>query len=125
VNAGGNPREAWPERRRRILEVVRDVPEGSVVSYGQVAALAGIPRGARQVGRALAEAPADEPLPWHRVLRANGATAFPEGSAGYARQRDRLRAEGVIMSKGQVDMRRYRWQPDLDELLWKPSAKWD
>jgi len=125
VAAVGDTREPWPERRRRILDVVRDVPEGAVVSYGQVAGLAGIPRGARQVGRALREAPADDPVPWHRVLRANGNTAFPEGSDGHARQRDRLREEGVIMTDGRVDMRRYRWQPDLDELLWKPSASWD
>jgi hypothetical protein len=40
-------------------------------------------------------------------------------------QRDRLADEGVVMLNGKIDMKKYRWQPDLDELLWKPSSTWD
>jgi len=111
-------------RRRRIYAVVRAIPPGRVASYGEVAALAGLPRGARQVGRALREAPEDsqQPLPWHRVLRADGSLAFPAGSASALEQAARLRDEGVACQRGRVAMARYRWQPQLDELLWGPVA---
>lgn len=106
-------------RERLILDTVRRIPAGSVASYGQVAELAGVARGARLVGRVLGRH-GDEDLPWHRVLRACGRVAFERGSRAYAEQRDRLRAEGVSVDSGRVDMRRFRWQPDLDELIWKP-----
>jgi methylated-DNA-protein-cysteine methyltransferase-like protein len=110
---------------RRIWETIRDIPRGSVASYGQIADIAGIPRGARQVGYALRHVPAGMELPWHRVLQVSGKSAFSANSRAFARQRDRLAEEGVVMLNGRVDMSRYRWQPDLDELLWKPSAMWD
>jgi methylated-DNA-protein-cysteine methyltransferase-like protein len=112
-------------RLERIYETVRDIPRGSVASYGQVAELAGIPRGARQVGWALRQLPRGDDLPWHRVITAQGRIAFPKGSAAFRRQRDLLRAEDVAVLAGRVDMQKYRWQPDLDELLWKPSSAWD
>lgn len=111
-------------RDRVIRDTVRRIPAGSVASYGQVAELAGIARGARLVGRVLGRA-GGEDLPWHRVLRASGRIAFERGSAAYVEQRDRLIAEGVTLSAGRVDMRRFRWQPDLDELIWKPADAWD
>lgn len=113
------------QRLRRIWSAVADIPPGRVASYGQIAEIAGVPRGARQVGYALGRAPDGMALPWHRVLRAGGVIAFDQGSAPFAEQSKRLRKEGVPVSNGRVDMRRYRWQPDLDELLWKPTARWD
>lgn len=110
---------------RRIWETINEIPPGSVASYGQVAEIAGIPRGARQVGYALRHAPDEAALPWHRVLRSSGQSAFERGSRLFRLQRDRLAGEGVIMANGSVDMQRFRWRPELDELLWKPSATWD
>jgi methylated-DNA-protein-cysteine methyltransferase-like protein len=107
------------ERARRIIATVRDIPSGQVASYGQVAELSGIPRGARQVGRVLRELPAGEDLPWHRVLRASGHVAFPEGSRGYREQVRRLIGEDVPVCRGRVNMAKWQWQPDLDELIWK------
>ena len=112
-------------RMRRIWDTILDIPKGSVASYGQIAEIAGIPRGARQVGYALRHAPRDLQLPWHRVITASGKSAFETGSRPYRMQRDRLAEEGVPLLNGRVDMQQYRWQPDLDELLWKPSAMWD
>lgn len=111
-------------RDRLICDTVRRIPAGSVASYGQVAELAGIARGARLVGHVLGRT-GGEDLPWHRVLRASGRIAFERGSAPYVEQRDRLAAEGVTLRAGRVDMRRFRWQPDLDELIWKPADPWD
>ncbi|HXH02566.1 MAG TPA: MGMT family protein, partial [Candidatus Competibacteraceae bacterium] len=78
----------------------------------------GLPRRARLVGRALRETPVDLKLPWHRVLNAQGRIAFPVGSEPFREQEARLRAEGVPVLGGRVDLPRYRWRPDLDELLW-------
>lgn len=112
-------------RLRRIWQTIQDIPRGCVASYGQVAEIAGIPRGARQVGYALRHAPQDMALPWHRVITASGRSAFDPNSRAFRTQRDRLADEDVIMLNGKVDMRRHRWEPDLDELLWKPSSTWD
>lgn len=112
-------------RMQRIWDTVAEIPPGSVANYGQVAEIAGIPRGARQVGYALRHAPADRALPWHRVVRATGRSAFAPGSQAFRTQHARLADEGVRMRGGKIDMQRYRWRPELDELLWKPSSTWD
>ena len=101
------------------------MPPGSVASYGQIAELAGIPRGARQTAYALRVVPDELDLPWFRIITASGKLAFAEGSTAFRRQKRLLEAEGVRVIRGRVDMAKHRWQPDLDELLWKPSATWD
>ena len=112
-------------RVRRIRETICDIPKGSVASYGQIAEIAGIPRGARQVGYALRNLPAGHTVPWHRVVQASGRIAFPADTRGYKEQRQRLLDEGVRVVSGRIDMQTYRWRPDLDELLWKPNSAWD
>ncbi|MEO8223395.1 MAG: MGMT family protein [Gammaproteobacteria bacterium] len=103
-----------------IWRVVAAIPVGRVSTYGEVAALAGLPRGARQVGQALGKAPASRQLPWFRVLGAGGRIAIPKGTTGYRAQLQKLRAEGVVVENGRVRWPDYRWVPDLDELLWGP-----
>ena len=95
-------------RLARIYETIRDIPRGSVASYGQIAEIAGIPRGARQVGWALKRLP-------------RGQT----GSTRFEKQKKLLVEENIAVIAGRVDMRKYRWQPQLDELLWKPTSAWD
>jgi methylated-DNA-protein-cysteine methyltransferase related protein len=112
-------------RLRRIWETIQDIPPGRVANYGQVAEISGIPRGARQVAYALRHAPGHLELPWYRVITASGKSAFPADSPNFRRQRDRLAEEGVPFINGKVDMQKYRWQPGLDELLWKPTSMWD
>lgn len=109
------------ERTRRIAETIADIPFGRVASYGQVAEIAGVPRGARQVGYVLRNLPEDHGLPWYRVITASGRIAFPEGSRGFREQVRRLGEEHVAVKKGKVDIATYRWQPDLDELIWKAA----
>jgi methylated-DNA-protein-cysteine methyltransferase-like protein len=112
-------------RLARIYETIRDIPHGCVASYGQVAAIAGIPRGARQVGWALKNLPRGEDVPWHRVITASGKIAFAAGSMQFEKQAKLLAQEDIAVVAGRVDMPRYRWEPQLDELLWKPSSAWD
>jgi methylated-DNA-protein-cysteine methyltransferase-like protein len=119
------PKIMTPERMRRIWATIRDIPAGSVASYGQIAEIAGIRRGARQVGYALRHLPAGHDVPWHRVITASGKIAFAEGSDQFNEQAKRLMMEDVPVRRGRVSMKACRWQPDLDELLWKPSDAWD
>lgn len=96
----------------RIYAVVEKIPEGRVATYGQVAALAGLGRAARQVGYALHSLPDGSELPWHRVINSRGEVsprAMP-GWDGY--QRHLLEEEGVAFDeRGRVDLERFRWEP--------------
>ena len=100
----------------RILAAIRAIPRGATAAYGVVAQRAGLPGRARLVARILSQN--DDPaLPWHRVLRADGRSAFPAGSAQQAEQLARLRREGVkIDANGRV--RAQRAAKTLDEALW-------
>ena len=103
-----------------IWRVVAAIPAGRVCTYGEVAKLAGLGRGARQVGRALGLAPASLRLPWFRVIGAGGRIALPKNSTGFRTQVRKLRAEGVEVLNGRVTLATVQWSPDLDELLWGP-----
>ncbi|SFR77475.1 O(6)-alkylguanine repair protein YbaZ [Marinobacter daqiaonensis] len=100
-----------PTREQKIWQVVLAVPEGRVVSYGQVADMAGLGRQARFVGRALGKLPAGHSVPWFRVIRTNGQIAFPQGSEAFARQKNLLEKEGIEVINGRVPMGRFRWTP--------------
>ena len=105
-----------------ILAVVARVPRGKVATYGVVAEIAGWPRRARLVGRVLSGLPPGSRLPWHRIVAAGGRIAFAEGSDARKRQLDRLRREGVDVSKRCIDLSRYGWPEvpgDLDRWLWR------
>ena len=78
-----------------VRAVISHIPRGKVAAYGQVAALAGAPRNARQVGRMLGEGLCYGGAPWHRVLGASGKISLP-AAAGGDTQRRLLREEGVI-----------------------------
>lgn len=103
--------------RERILQVVRAIPRGQVLGYGEVARRAGLPGRARLAARVLSEN--DDPkLPWHRVLRSDGRIALPAGSPGFDRQVALLRKEGLTVESGRV--RGVRAAADIDELVWGP-----
>lgn len=105
---------------RRIAVCINSIPAGKVASYGQIASLAGINRGHRQVARFI-RTQQDPDLPWHRLLRADGKPGLPEDSDNYHTQVSRLKAEGVLLQKGRVDMKHYQWRPDLDFILFHPE----
>ena len=77
-----------------VLHVVRAIPCGRVATYGQVAALAGAPRNARQVGHLLKEGLCAGGMPWWRVLGASGKSSLPADAGGDV-QRATLEREGV------------------------------
>lgn len=98
-------------RRTALYSTLAQVPEGKVVSYGQLAELAGLGRAARWVGRTLSQLPGDTRLPWHRVLGADGRISLPVGSPSGDEQRARLRMEGITIQNNRVDIRRHGWRP--------------
>lgn len=108
----------WHRWQAAVWDVVEEIPSGSVLTYGQVAALAGRANRARRVGQALRAAPADRSLPWHRVINAQGRVSFKPGSRHGKRQRDLLRAEGIVFKNDRIDLERYGWRNALDQLLW-------
>jgi methylated-DNA-protein-cysteine methyltransferase-like protein len=101
------------ELDQRIWHVVSMIPRGRVATYGDVARQAGLPRGARRVGRALRGLPEDTNLPWHRVINARGEIVVPGGTNARAIQRKRLEHEGIaFFSETRIKLRDYRWQPE-------------
>jgi methylated-DNA-protein-cysteine methyltransferase-like protein len=96
----------------RIYHVVRQIPQGRVATYGQVAALAGMPGQARQVGYALHALPDDEAVPWHRVINAQGQVSTRAEPFEESIQRQLLEREGLRFdASGRTDLVRYRWNP--------------
>jgi methylated-DNA-protein-cysteine methyltransferase-like protein len=94
-------------KAERIWQVIASVPAGQVVSYGQVAQLAGLPGYARFVGTTLSKLPQGTTLPWHRVVNASLEIA-PRNSGRMHEQKRRLRDEGV-MFKGQRVGKAFHW----------------
>ncbi len=115
--------ESQRERRKRlILAEVRAIPRGYVATYGQIAEQSGLARQARLVGRVLGELEAGDDTPWHRVIAASGRISLSPSSSSYIRQVERLTAEGVNVVNGRINLRKFRWTPDMDELIWKPPT---
>jgi methylated-DNA-protein-cysteine methyltransferase-like protein len=99
-----------PSSHARILAVVRRIPRGRVATYGQVAALAGLPRQPRLAGYALRHA--DDGVPWHRVVNAEGRISPRAASESVRRQRLMLEGEGVRFDAAdRIPLARYRWRP--------------
>lgn len=92
-----------------IYTALRSVPTGKVVTYGQLAKMAGLPGAARLAGTILCLLPENTDLPWHRVVNAQGKISMAENSLGYLEQIRRLQAEGVVFAKGRVSLKTYQW----------------
>jgi methylated-DNA-protein-cysteine methyltransferase-like protein len=78
----------------RIIAAIKAIPPGKISSYRDIALAAGLQNGARQVVRVLHSMSASQNLPWHRVVKADGSIALPEGG-GREMQIFLLREEGV------------------------------
>ena len=103
--------EVEPNFRKRVEEIVRQIPRGRVMTYGQLAALCGNARAARIVG-GIAHF-GDPDLPWQRVVNKSGglASGYPGGRSGHKQV---LEAEGVAVSED--------YQVAVSELLWWPPG---
>ncbi len=96
-----------------MYRVVAKVPRGKVVTYGQVAAILGVPRAARAVGTALRYLPRSlhRKIPWQRVINAQGGISLRGDVIRAEEQRWLLEDEGVVFDRhGKVDLKTYRWR---------------
>jgi methylated-DNA-protein-cysteine methyltransferase-like protein len=95
----------------QVIEILLSVPVGKVVTYGQVARLAGNPRGARQVVRILHSMSGKYDLPWHRVINSQGKISIPD-PFGADEQRALLQIEGIEVSDSyRIKLKTYQWVP--------------
>ncbi len=89
---------------QEVVGIIRSIPAGRVMTYGQVARLAGNPRVARQVARILHILSRTEHLPWHRVLNAKGEISLDGDEQQLA-----LEAEGIVFDRpGKLSLSRYQ-----------------
>jgi len=96
----------------KVIEIIKSIPAGRVMTYGQIAALAGSPRAARQVVRALHSMSRTHRLPWHRVINAKGQIALTEEES-HNEQLWALQGEGVEVGlHGKIDLEKYQWHPE-------------
>lgn len=102
-----------PSSYPSIYRIVRRIPPGRVATYGQVAWLAGLPGHARLVGYAMHAASADDLVPWHRVVNAQGRISTrSEGPGGSVLQRLRLEREGIVFDAGgRLSLEQFGWAP--------------
>lgn len=95
----------------QVIAVIRSIPDGKVMTYGQIAELAGSRRAARQVVRVLHAMSRSHGLPWHRVLNAQGKIGARDGESMML-QKMHLEAEGVEVSdEGEIDLAVYQYWP--------------
>jgi methylated-DNA-protein-cysteine methyltransferase-like protein len=92
----------------KVYDIVADIPEGEILTYGQIAAMVGSPRASRIVGYAMNSAPLGRKLPCHRVVSKTGQLAPDDVFGGKEKQREMLEREGInFLENGCIDMKSY------------------
>jgi methylated-DNA-protein-cysteine methyltransferase-like protein len=104
--------------KEKVIQIIRLVPYGKVVSYGQVAAYAGMPRAAREVGWILNGTNEFAEVPWWRVVNNKGFLSIRGNqTADKELQKKLLQAEGIVVSDDfEIDMEVYRYRMSLEQL---------
>ncbi len=91
------------------LAIVKKIPRGKVLTYGQVAAIAGSPRASRIVGGILFRLGPHSKIPWHRVINRSGGVSTYRIGFG-EKQKGLLMAEGFKFSKSdKIELKKYQW----------------
>lgn len=98
------------EFTQRVITIIKNIPEGWVMTYGQIAALAGSPRAARQVVRILHSLSRKHQLPWHRVINAKGEIGLRDFESR-SLQILFLESEGVDIRNDRIDLEIYQYNP--------------
>jgi methylated-DNA-protein-cysteine methyltransferase related protein len=95
----------------RAIEIIKNIPEGKVMTYGQIASLAGSPRAARQIVRILHSMSKKHQLPWHRVINSKGEIRIKDEESLQV-QLFSLESEGVKIQQNRlVDLEKYQYLP--------------
>ncbi|KQL53050.1 hypothetical protein AN964_05680 [Heyndrickxia shackletonii] len=91
----------------KVIGIIRTIPPGKVMTYGQIASLAGSPRGARQVARILHSMSKKHKLPWHRVISSKGEISLKDDE-----QKMALQFEGVKVTNWSINLSQFQYHPD-------------
>lgn len=91
---------------QKTIQLIKNIPPGKVMTYGQVAQWAGNPRAARQVARILHTMSRKHKLPWHRVLNAQGQISIKDESLAEI-QKISLQAEGITVINYKIQLGQY------------------
>ncbi len=95
-----------------VYTIVRQIPEGKVATYGQIARMLGQPRKAKLVGWALHSNPHGGQVPCHRVVNRLGQLSGGPAFGGAEIQKNLLEQEGIIFDEnGIINLQRYLWKP--------------
>jgi methylated-DNA-protein-cysteine methyltransferase-like protein len=110
--------------RERVFEIVRQIPSGRVMTYGQIAEILGEGYTPRTVGYVMNAAEKD--VPWQRVINAQGACSTGHVVLPVDLQQRMLEDEGVIFNdKKRCDLKTYRWEPDEVQSSKFKVSGWD
>lgn len=97
--------------RERVYRIVRSIPRGRVMTYGQLAEILGDGYTPRTIGFVMHGS--DDKTPWHRVINAQGACSTGRVVIPHDKQQRMLEAEGICFNeRGRCDLRSYLWIPD-------------
>lgn len=100
-----------------VIKVIKSIPSGKVMTYGQIARAAGSPRAARQVVRILHSMSEKYNLPWHRVINSKGEIGFNDEDLFFT-QKTLLEEEGIeFKSEKSVSLEQFQWKMDGNDLL--------
>ncbi len=121
--------------KEKVVQIVNAIPYGKVVSYGQVAVMAGVPRAAIQVGSVLNKLEAEVEVPWWRVINNSGRITIKGSIFTPQDQQDKLEEEGIeFVEQFKCEIENYRWRPDEkklkefkleDEYIFKTLSKYN
>lgn len=99
-----------PTFRERVYELAKNIPAGKVVTYAQLAQMAGSPRAARAVGMCMKTNKTPETIPCHRVVSSTGGLA-DYAFGGVSAKKEKLIKEGVIFIGERIDLQSSQWKP--------------
>lgn len=94
-----------------VYKIIRQIPQGKVATYGQIAKLAGSPKAARAVGMCMKINPDAPRTPCHRVVAADGNLTGYSANGGIKTKKEMLVKEGVYFKEGKIDLSRSLWKP--------------
>ena len=96
--------------RERVFRIVRQIPRGKVMTYGQIAEILGDGYTPRTVGFVMHSS--NDKTPWHRVINAQGACSTRGIVLPHDKQQRMLEAEGVSFNeRGRCDLQKFLWIP--------------
>lgn len=100
-----------PTFQSQVLNFLLAIPQGKVVTYGQIAEALGCPGGARAVGNALHNNPDGDKYPCYKVVNSRGELSGRFAFGGIMEQQERLEADGIIVKNNRVDLAEYQYLP--------------